>query len=257
MELIKLKHGKNFRDIGGIKTIDGKTIKLKMLIRGATLFNVTAADIKKLKQEYKVATIIDLRTKKEAEEKPDTYFEGVKYFHMPILNEALVGVSHEKKVHSMLSLKMMPPMEDMYVKMVTDECLENIVNILKTILTLPDEDYSVVFHCTVGKDRTGILAALILSFLGVDRELIIQDYLFSNKFTKVKARFVYLGLLIIKFSHKFAKKIKYSLLAKEIFIEAALSTLETNFGSLDNFFKEKLHFTPEEEAKIKNRFLCD
>lgn len=256
MVLIKLDHQKNFRDIGGVKTKDGKTVKTHMLIRGKTLVKLTEKDIKVLKDEYKLSSIVDLRTKKEIEELPDETMEGVKYFHMPILNESCVGVSHEKKCHSFRSLLEMPNMEDMYIKMVTEDCLDNLVDALRLILTMPDENYSVVFHCTVGKDRTGVVAALILAFLGVDRETIIQDYIYSNKFTVVKARFVYFACLAVRFSHKFAKKVKYSLMAKKVFIESSLNTLEQDYGSLENFFLEKLNFTEEETAKIKARFLC-
>ena len=199
MELIKLKHVKNFRDLGGVKTRDGKTVRTRMLIRGTTLFKLSDDDIKKLKDDYKLKTVIDLRTKKESLEKPDAVVDGVKYFHMPIFNEAVAGISHEKKIHSIKSLVMMPTMEDMYVKMVTDDCLDNLIEILRTILTMPNDDYSVLFHCTVGKDRTGIIAALILAFLGVDRNIIIQDYVYSNRFTVAKARFVYFACLLIKF----------------------------------------------------------
>ena len=146
-------------------------------------------------------------------------------------------------------------MQDMYVNMVKGETLNNVVSIMKTVLSLKDEEYAVLFHCTVGKDRTGILAALILSFLGVDRDTIVCDYLISNRFTRKKAFFVYLILLIIRFNHKFAKKIRFSLLAKQIFIDAALDTLEHDFGSMQEFFKQKLCYTTAEEEKIKERFL--
>lgn len=256
MVLIKLKHVKNFRDIGGVKTKDGRIVKTKMLYRGSALSKLSKEEIVFLKKEYKLSTIIDLRTKKESAEEPDISVEGVQYYHYPVLNEAVVGVSHEKKVHSFSSLKMMPRMEDLYVQMVKGDCLENLVSIMKTILTLPNDGYSLLFHCSVGKDRTGVLAALILSFLGVDRDTVIYDYLISNKFTRVKALFVYFGLLCTRFNHKFAKKIKFSLLAKQRFIESALESLENDYGSLENFFKEKLCFTSEETEMIKNRFLC-
>jgi len=255
MELIKLKHVKNFRDLGGIKTKDGKTVRSRMLIRGTTLFKLSDKDIKTLKEDYKLSTVIDLRTKKESSEKPDAIVEGVKYLHMPIFNEAAVGISHEKKVRSIKSLVMMPSMEDMYIRMVTDDCLDNLIEILRTILTMPKEDYSVLFHCTVGKDRTGIIAALILAFLGVDRNIIIQDYIYSNRFTVVKARFVYFACLLVKFSHKFAKKVKYSLLAKKSFIESSLGKLEENYGSLEDFFTKRLNFSEEETLAIKAKFL--
>ena len=163
MEIIKLRHLKNYRDLGGIKTADGRSIRPHMLIRGTALFAPGPISITALKDIYNLKTIIDLRTIKERLEKPDVEIEGVDVFHMPIINESVAGISHEKKVRSMKSLLMMPPMNELYVSMVTKESLDNLVKVLKFILTLPLQKYSVVFHCTAGKDRTGVVAALLLS----------------------------------------------------------------------------------------------
>ena len=255
MEIIYLRYAKNYRDLGGIPTVDGRKLKSRMLIRGTKLHKLHKKDVELLKSQYRLSTILDLRTLKEAEECPDAELEGVKYILMPVLDEARVGISHEKKVHSFKSLEQMPSMEQLYVSMVTDDCQENLVKILRTILLMPEEDFSVVFHCTAGKDRTGILAALILAFLGVDRNLIIKDYLYTNKVTAVKARFTYIALLLVKFSHRLAVKVSRYFLAKEDYIETALSSLENEFGSLELFFKTKLNFSDEETERIRNKFL--
>ena len=149
----------------------------------------------------------------------------------------------------------MPQPVDLYRDLVSNECRTNIVNILKTILYLPEDQFSVVFHCTAGKDRTGIIAALLLSFLGVDRDKIIQDYLFTNKVFRFKANIAYIGLILAKGDLALSKKIRLSLLAKTEFINASLLTLETDFGSLDTFFKESLNISDEEKEMLRNKFL--
>ena len=255
MEIIKLRHVKNYRDLGGIKTADGHETKMRMLIRGTTLLSPGAFSIKILKERYNLKTIIDLRTQKERMEKPEVEIEGVEVFHMPIIDEAVAGISHEKKVRSMATLLMMPPLDELYVNMVTKDSLENVVKVLKFILTLPQERFSVVFHCTAGKDRTGVIAALLLSFLGVDRATVIHDYLLTNKNVQFKATLAYLGLLLTKGNHKLAHKIKHYFMAEPDFIKSALNQLEKDFGSLDEFFKQKLGFSPAEEIEIKNKFL--
>ena len=255
MEFIKLDHAKNFRDLGGLKTTDGRTVKKCMLIRGTTLSKLSNKDINLLREKYNLSTIIDLRTNKEVSEKPDATLEGVTYLHCPVLSESVVGISHERRVHSFKSLEMMPSMEDLYISMVTDVSLTNMIAVLKKILTMPQEGFSVIFHCSAGKDRTGILAALLLAFLGVDRKTIVEDYLFTNKVTKMKAKFIYIGLLIVRMNHQIAKKIKNYFIAHEDYIESALKTLEQRYGSFDEFFKITLRFRPEEVVQIKNKFL--
>lgn len=255
MEIIKLKHVKNYRDLGGIKTSDGRTIRSHMLIRGTALLAPGPLSISVLKDVYNLKTIIDLRTIKERLEKPDVEIEGVDVFHMPIISESVAGISHEKKVRSMASLLMMPPMDELYVSMVTKDSLENLVGVLKFILTLPKEKFSVVFHCTAGKDRTGVVSALLLSFLGVDRATVISDYLLTNKNVQFKANMAYIGLLLTRGNHKLAHKIKHYFMAEPDFIKASLNQLEKDFGSLKVFFDQKLGFTEEEKKEIKNKFL--
>jgi len=255
MEIIKLKHVKNYRDLGGITTSDGRVLRPHMLIRGTTLFDPTLLGIKILKENYNLKTIIDLRTQKEILEKPDVKIDGVEILHMPVFDESVAGISHEKKVHSFKTLMMMPKMEDLYVQMVTGASLDNVIKVLKFILTLPVQKFSVVFHCTAGKDRTGLVAALLLSFLGVDRVTVMNDYLLTNKRVLFKANMAYVGLLITKGNPKLAHKIKHYFLAEPNFIKAALNQLEKDFGSLEEFFKQKLGFTEEETKKIKDKFL--
>lgn len=255
MEIIRLKNVKNYRDLGGIKTTDNREIKPHMLIRGTALFAPGPLAVSLLKEKYNLKTIIDLRTKKEVLEKPDVSIEGVEIFHMPIIDEAVAGISHEKKVRSMKSLLMMPPMNELYVNMVTEQSLDNLVKVLKFILTLPMQKYAVAFHCTAGKDRTGVVAALLLAFLGVDRATIIHDYLLTNHGVQFKATMAYIGLLLTKGNHRLAHKIKHYFMAEPDFIKASLNRLEKDFGSLEEFFRQKLGFSREEEDSIKNKFL--
>ena len=255
MEIIKLHYAKNYRDLGGIPASDGRVIKKHMLIRGTTLKKLHKNDVKILKDEYKLTTIIDLRTNREVLDRPDAALENVNYIHMPVLNDSKMGLSHEKAVHSIKSLEMMPTMESLYIFMVTDDCKENLIKILKYILELPEENFSVVFHCSAGKDRTGIIAALLLAFLGVDRDLIVRDYLYTNKVTKAKARLVYFGLFLVKWSHKFSKKIHSYYLAKEDYILSALTSLEKEYGSLEGFFMKTLGYSKEDILRIRGKFL--
>ena len=255
MEPILLKHAKNYRDIGGIKTKSGKILRKCMLIRGTALSKLSERDVICLKQEYHLRTIIDLRTKKEAAEKPDKQIEGVSYHLMPIFDEAVIGISHEKKVKSLKSLVALPSMESLYVQMVNPENLPNVTAVLRKILLLPADEFSVAFHCSAGKDRTGVIAALLLSFLGVDRNDVIDDYLYTNKGRRIKANFAYLGSVILKGNRNFARKVKNYLLAEEVYIQASLASIEKTYGSLENYFAKELNFSDEEASQLKDKFL--
>lgn len=255
MEPIALRHAHNYRDLGGLKTLDGRTLRKGMLIRGTTLSKIDDVDISHLQKKCGLKTIIDLRTKKEASEKPDKQIEGVSYFLMPVFNEAVLGISHEKKVHSLKSLEELPSMEKLYRQMVRPENLVNITCILKKILLMPQKDYSVIFHCSAGKDRTGVLSALLLLFLGVDRDSVIKDYLYTNRGKHIKAYLAFLGGLILKHSLSFARKLRDYLLAEKEFILAAITSVEENYGSVENYFSKELNLSGEDISRIKEKFL--
>lgn len=256
MEVIKLKHISNLRDLGGIKTQDNRIIRKHMLIRGKALTKLSITDITKLKSTYNLKTVIDLRCTKEINEKPDIKLENVNYLWLPVSTEGILGISHEKRIHSFDSLYLMPEPEDLYRDMILNEdCRNNIINIIKTILYLPENDFSVLFHCTAGKDRTGVITALLLSFLGVDRDIIIKDYLQTNKAFRIKANLVFIGLLLFKRDIKLSRKIRLSLLARKEFIQRTFQTIESIYGSLEDFFKESLKINQEEYERLRNRFL--
>lgn len=255
MEVIKFKKLTNFRDLGGTKTKDGRTIKKHMIIRGKTLYNLCNDDSAILTQQYKLKTIIDLRCDKEVEEKPDSIPEGVKYLRMPVSEETILGISREHKINTFKTLKMLPKMECMYADLVSNECKKNIIDILKTILNSENDSYSFLFHCSAGKDRTGIITALLLEFFGVGRDVIYADYLFTNHFQLPKGIFAYLGLILIKWNFKFAARVRDSLIAKRVYLDSALSTIEKEYGSVMDFFKIELNLDEEEVNNLRNKFL--
>ena len=101
-----------------------------------------------------------------------------------------------------------------------------------------------------------MVKALLLSFLGVDRATIIRDYLMTNKNVKFKANLAYVGLLMMKRNQKLAHKIKHYFMAEPDFIKASLNHLESEYGSLENFFDQRLCYTQQEKIDIKDKFLC-
>ena len=168
----------NKRDLGGLKTRDGKTIRTGMLVRSALLAQAEEQDLDG------VATIIDLRTIAERDEMPDQAC-GREYLPIPIfekVNESIDGVSHEKKEEQSL----IPDMAVLYGIMMK-QYADSFRRVLTAVL---EHDYSkgaVLWHCSEGKDRCGMTAALVLEALGVDRETIMEDYLKTNLVNLPKA----------------------------------------------------------------------
>ena len=101
----------NARDLGGLTTREGKTIRKGLLLRSANLSRATEADLTKLRQDYRLSAVIDLRTAVERKEKPDRIPEGVEYRINPIFDEATAGITREGDTSSPFSL---PDMVSLY-----------------------------------------------------------------------------------------------------------------------------------------------
>ena len=236
-----------FKDLGGIITKDGKMIKKGFMIKSSYL--------KKNKQKQTQAKkIIDMRIDDEKNTKPEVVFDGVKYLHMPVFNDSMAGVTHENEGDKVDQIKRVPEMIDIYRYMVGDEyCYSNLSKILKEII---DSDvYPVEYHCSEGKDRTGIVTMLLLSILGVDESIIKENYLYVNKKNAFKSNVYYLAILLGKRDKALAKKIKSFTIAKTEYIEAAIDEIKSKYTSMDEYVSNQLKISNEEINEFKNRVL--
>lgn len=216
----------NMRDLGGIETQDGKRIKPNCLIRSANLFQAEAADLEG------ISTIIDLRTPGERDEAPDQTWQRA-YLPMPVFDDAQAGISHEQGVNK----QGLPDMAYLYGLLVTG-CTESLGNI---ILKIMEHDYSkgaVLWHCTEGKDRCGIMTALILEALGADRETIMEDYLKTNQINLPKAISIR-DRLTVTHGKEYADSVYQAYIADERYLKAAWDAMGENYISEKLGIEEK------------------
>ena len=160
----------NFRDLGGYPTHDGRRVRWRRLFRADGLTRLHTDDLALL-GDLGLTTVIDLRTVGELEGRGQFPHDTVPvdYHHLPLTD-------------------VLPPPEDLhrydepefvtarYLQMF-DEGSSSIARAVR-VLASPDA-LPAVFHCSAGKDRTGVVAAVVLGFLGVPREVIVDDYALS------------------------------------------------------------------------------
>ena len=180
----------NLRDLGGIG--DGIVPK-RLFLRSGKLSILTAKECVRLCNQYNIKCVIDLRTQVESAEYPDPLPEGVVYLQIPLLKDAAVGITHETGSDPMAIiknlrrnpeklLKMIPDFKALYKEVVTDEYSRSQLD--KAVGTLRDnaeKGICTLFHCTAGKDRTGIVSMALLKSYGVSDEEIIKDYMRTNR----------------------------------------------------------------------------
>jgi len=255
MKIIRLAKSKNTRDLFGssinLKNLSGTIAECK-LIRSAKLNKIHKKDIYVLKNDYQVKKIIDLRTPAEIKQKPDVKIPEVEYLSIPFFYKPLFGISHEKKWYKRYDMKAIPDLEKSYEVLVSDsECIVSIKKILKEIMNTSEG--AVLWHCSEGKDRCGIISMFILSILGVPQSEIFADYLKTNDACFKKAQFFYWFFKIIMPWSDVAIRIKKALIADELYLKAALRKIDEISGSIEKYITDVLEISEKERIDFAKR----
>lgn len=236
----------NARDLGGLKTAGGYVISCGLLLRSAHLADATEEDKRILQEQYHIAKVIDLRTETERKEKTDVFLPDVDYLSIPIFDESVVGISHEKSLSKEQILAAVPKMGPLYCQMVTKEsCRQNLGKAAKCVMEHDFSKGSVLWHCTEGKDRCGLLSAVLLSALGVERHIIMEDYMLTNNVNREKAERYYQMMLLTGKTETEANVIRDIFLAKEEYLKEAFAAIEKQYRNMDTFLQDGLNLSKE------------
>lgn len=252
----------NTRDVGGLPTDDGRYVKYALLLRSGALSHATARDLEVLLDDYQVRTVIDLRTEEERKEYPDPEdgLMGVRFAHAPVLSASTFGVTREGGM--MQALKMLRAvqnnpasiMEDVYERMMLDEqSQQGFAQFFDDVLAT--QEGSVLWHCTIGKDRAGLATALLLHTLGVTREAIEQDYLATGKYVESETQNVMDALASFGLGDKLDKSIHVINSADPRFLRAAFDAVGKQYGSLDVYVRNQLNVADEKRDILRDRYL--
>lgn len=263
IELIKLKGVRNIRDLSQYQAADNKKIKKHSFIRSAKLHKVKRKRLYKFLNEYNIKTIIDLRTTLEVEEnKKVIYPADVKYIHLPVLDQAYFGITHEKSMRTALynqSKKMEGKdsyynyMVDMYKGIVFDEYSQNKFKEFFDIL-LNNTSGNILFHCAGGKDRTGIASLFILTLLGVDKDIILDDYSMSDIVNKRHNRTIECFLKLL-WNKSYRRLLSEMLYAKREYLEKTIESIEEKYNSVSDYLEKVLDISKEKQEKFKSMYL--
>src|SRR5512143_34268 len=154
----------NFRDLGGYPTADGRVVRWRQVFRSDALHHLTRQDIAHLREEIGLGTVIDLRSSAElrSEGRGPLAHEPVAFHHLPLYD----GQAAKSTASADMTLM------DRYF-LLAEFAKEPIG---KVVTALAASDAPAVYHCAAGKDRTGVVSAVLLGLLGVPDAVIVADY---------------------------------------------------------------------------------
>lgn len=225
----------NFRDLGGFKTVDGKFVKWGKLFRSDELSEDLTSEDNTYLSSIPLISIVDFRSQEEKDETPDVPPATVKnYYELPLDPGNLAAMSTSQLLGS-TEEALGEIMKEMNREFVTDSIC--IVTYKKFFEFLQDEsNLPLIFHCSAGKDRTGMGSFLFLSSLGVPEDVIIDDYLFSNDCLRDKYESQYGKEAFIMFP-----QLNVITGVKAEFLQTAIDQLKKDHGSVENYLRNTLN----------------
>ena len=169
---VDLEGPSNFRDLGGLPTVDGGRVRTGLLYRSDSLALLSEADVDRVTGELGLRRVVDLRSGPEIGRHGQTDLSavGVEIVHAPIVDETR---GEQRGIEDPARLTL----DRIYLLML--ERFRDRFGAAVAALADPAHQPA-VFHCAAGKDRTGLIGALILETCGVERRLVIEDFLLTN-----------------------------------------------------------------------------
>lgn len=154
----------NVRDLGGYLTNDGRTTRWGTMLRAASLHQLAAASQQEL-IDGGLRTVIDLRGSNEIALKPNVFSADsrVNYHNISIMNPAVIASLQSRSLG------------ELYISLL-DHAHDELRHVFALLAEASEKGEAALFHCAAGKDRTGVIAALLLALAGVPNETIVEDY---------------------------------------------------------------------------------
>ncbi|KRM72057.1 tyrosine-protein phosphatase [Lacticaseibacillus brantae] len=257
--LLNIHHGFNFRDMGGYQTKSGQTLRMHKVIRSAKLDLLSDRDLNFL-NNYGMRYDVDFRSPEEQAKEPDRVPEAAEYYFVPVFptDETQAGKKPEN-----LTAKFSASPKAGYDNMV--ETYRDIVNMdnsqkayrkfFDLLLANEKPDEALLFHCSAGKDRTGMGAVYLLSALGVDRQTIAQDYLAANDYIQTPLKQMLARVDAEGGSANLRQSMTDLWTVNAGYLQSALDTIDDNYGGMQHYLENTLQLTPAQQADLRALYL--
>lgn len=253
----------NARQLGGYTMSNGCRVRKGLLFRSGKLMNATPQDLDFLAHTLGVKTVIDLRTAFELEHMPDRMVPDASYVNMPVedadnnmwlemfqfpgetMHDQLLAFCRTERAKRMT--------EETYIGYVADEfCQLQYAAFFQKLLFI---EGPVLWHCTQGKDRTGLASAFLLAILGADRKTIVEDFALTNVPYQPIVDALEVRLRASGGNDDDLRVIQAMEGVSIPYFEKALDYIDTIYGSMDNYLRNILVLTDKEKDILRHKYL--
>ncbi len=263
---IKLRKLQNTRDLGGMRTEDGRTIVCGRLLRSGKLYKLPKSSVEGLKK-LGLTTVVDLRISNEKTSSPDTVIEGVKYVSIPLLATPLPSdndvfettqreYSRAKKEGERIKTEF-GSLENYMIETYRNllfhaDSQEGFKEFLRLVT---EEEGCILWHCASGKDRAGICAMLVEFLLGVDEKTVLEDYMVSRKIWRARY-FVNRSVIAVGPIPMSLKRALFGFMSlKRKYLKTVIDDMKRDYGSVIGYCKTALGVTDAQIQLLKEKYL--
>ena len=247
-------------DLGNIRTSEEKKIRKGVLYRSSHFAKLEDGDEEKLVKYYNLHHVVDFRTEEEVTKMAELTDSKINRYWYPMLESSENRmITKENRMPILKEMSAQPggakqSMTDYYCLLIRSKKAQKAYKDFFDTLLKINKDEALAFHCTQGKDRTGVALMLLLSVLGVDKKTIIKKYLQYNKI-KFHFRFwAFVGMTLF-ISPKLARNLDKILGARKEYIEASYQTIEKEYQSIDNYISNIIGLSDEDIKNLRLKYL--
>lgn len=252
---LKLEGAPNFRDLGGYKTVDGRSVKWGLFFRSDNLHHLTDQDLARI-SDLGIRLVCDFRGPEEKAEEPDRLpaSSPPRLAELEIWDPSFSAKGFREQMFSgdfdeldlgeilvegnrLFATRFSPLYAEMFE------------------LIMQPKNLPAVVHCTAGKDRAGFASALILRVLGVPMETIYDDFLLTNFYTKEKIDRAVLITRLLTLFRASEEQLRAVMGVERRFLEAGFEEIDKQYGSFKNYRRNILGISDSALTAFRERSL--
>lgn len=250
----------NFRDLGGYETTDEQFVRWGLIYRSGVLTYLTPADLTYLAQTG-IRVVCDFRTRQENEAAPEKWIPSahVDKVSLPIGTET--NKDGNATVQSMIAGH--PTADQLRASMAktySNFAFSTAPQYAKLFTQLEEDRVPLLYHCTAGKDRTGVFSAFLLLTLGVPEKTVLEDYSLTNKYLLDKPQSAAVQKMMTSTGTNTLATLtpeqrNILLAADPEYLRSTLRAIESKYGSFDNYRRQELHVSDDQATVLRSRLL--
>lgn len=254
MRRLPFSGAKNFRDLGGYPTEDGRSVRWGALYRADALHKLTDADLRQL-SGLCLERVVDFRANYEKEREPDRLPEELRarLLGIPILDSSneLFQNSRQEFVKILKTVDASSCMRNTNMELATRFAPEirRFIDVLLSANGRP-----VLFHCAAGKDRTGFAAAVFLRLAGVSQKTVMQDYLLTNRYFLAHYSWSLKMIRLLR-GKRFAESVRAFMIAEPAYLSAAFAAIEEQHDTFEGYVRNRLGLSQTDVAQLQALYL--